>query len=152
MADRDERLTEEAKQLYRKTRVPHKFCAYCGARNEPDAQRCEECGKDISWMRVPEPIPYDQAPPEAPRELPKQQKVFTPRMLIVIGLIIVLLLAFVLVLVLATRGRSAEPPEAARGRVAGVFAPAARSACPGYPGGRREVAGLSPGAKMVTIN
>jgi len=34
----DENLTEEAKQLYRKTKLPHKFCPYCGTRNEAGAE------------------------------------------------------------------------------------------------------------------
>jgi ribosomal protein L40E len=109
MADQgDEKLTEEAKQLLRKTRVPHKFCPYCGTRNEADAQNCASCDKDISWMRVPEPIPYTEPPKEKPRSLPEQQKIFTPRVILVIALIVALLFAFVLVILLVTKGKSAE--------------------------------------------
>lgn len=109
MADQeDENLTEEQKQLYRKTRVPHKFCPNCGTRNQADADRCANCGKDISWMRVPEPIPYSEGPKEQPRSLPRQQKVFTPRVVLVIAIIVALIFAFILVLVLSTRGKSAE--------------------------------------------
>jgi ribosomal protein L40E len=106
--EEDENLTEEQKQLYRKIRVPHKFCPYCGTRNEADADRCANCGKDISWMRVPEPVPYSEPPKERPRSLPEQQKIFTPRVIIVIALIAALLFAFVLVIVLVTSGRSAQ--------------------------------------------
>ncbi len=109
MADQeDEDLTEEQKQLYRKTRVPHKFCPNCGTRNQAGADRCANCNKDISWMRVPEPIPYSEAPKEPPRSLPREQKVFTPRVVLVIAIIVALIFAFILMLVLSTRGKSAE--------------------------------------------
>ena len=114
MADSDENLTEEQKQLYRKSRVPSKFCAYCGTKNNAEADRCASCGKDISWMRVPEPIPHDQAPPQAPRSLPKQDKVFTPKTVLVIALVLGLVLAFILILVLVTGGESAEMAPADR--------------------------------------
>lgn len=113
MSDSEEDLTEEQKQLYRKTRVPHKFCPNCGTRNQADADVCASCGKDISWMRVPEPIPYDEAPKQPPRSLPDQQKVFTPRVVIVIAVILGLMFAFILVLVLVTRGKAAELAPAA---------------------------------------
>jgi len=104
----DSNLSEEEKMLYKKKKVPHKFCPNCGTRNEADADRCSNCNKDISWMRIPEPIPYSEAPKEKPRGLPEQEKVFTLRVVIVISLIVALLLAFVLVIVLVTRGKSAE--------------------------------------------
>ena len=105
---KDDNLSEEAKQLYRKKKVPHKFCPNCGTRNEADADRCSNCNKDISWMRIPEPVPYSEAPKEKPRGLPEQEKVFTLRTVIVISIIVALLLAFVLVIVIVTRGKSAE--------------------------------------------
>jgi uncharacterized membrane protein YvbJ len=109
MADQnDEKLTEGAKQILRKTKVPRKFCPYCGNRNEADAQSCAACGKDISWMRVPEPVPYSEPPKQKPRSLPEQQKIFTPRVILVIALIVALLFGFVLVLLLVTRGQSVE--------------------------------------------
>ncbi|HEY5531032.1 MAG TPA: zinc-ribbon domain-containing protein [Candidatus Anoxymicrobiaceae bacterium] len=108
MAEGDENLTEEQKQLYRKTRVPRKFCPNCGTRNEPDAMVCVNCGKDISWMKIPEPIPYDQAPLTVPKKIPEQQKIFTPRAILVLILILALLAAFVLILVFATKGKSTE--------------------------------------------
>jgi hypothetical protein len=91
MPETEDDLTEEQKQLYRKTRVPHKF----------------------SWMRVPEPIPYDEPPKQPPRSLPQQERVFTPRVVIVIALILGVLFAFILVLVLVTRGKAAELAPAA---------------------------------------
>lgn len=100
--EEDEQLSEGAKQLYRKTRVPHKFCPYCGHRNEADAQECANCGKDISWMKVPEPVPYQEPPKQKPRSLPDQQKVFTPKAVIVFVLIILIILTLILVLVLTT--------------------------------------------------
>jgi ribosomal protein L40E len=109
MADQDdEKLTEDAKQILRKTKVPHKFCPYCGNRNEADAQNCAACGKDISWMRVPEPVPYSEPPKQRPRSLPEQQKIFTPKVILVIAIIVALLFAFVLVILLVTKGKSAE--------------------------------------------
>ena len=83
MADQDDDLTEAQKQLYRKTRVPHKFCPNCGSKNQADADRCSNCGKDISWMRVPEPIPHDEGPQAETKKYPQQQRVFTPRVVIV---------------------------------------------------------------------
>ncbi len=113
MPDGDDDLTEEQKQLYRKTRVPHKFCPNCGTRNQPDADVCSTCNKDISWMRVPEPIPYDEGPKQPPRSLPEQQKVFTLKTVIVMALILGLIFAFILVLLLVTRGKTAELAPAA---------------------------------------
>jgi predicted nucleic acid-binding Zn ribbon protein len=105
----DEKLSEEAKQLYRKTKVPHKFCPNCGTRNEADADRCSNCNKDISWMRIPEPVPYSEAPKEKPRSLPEEQKIFTPRAVLVISLVLALILGLILVIVLITKGKSAVP-------------------------------------------
>jgi len=104
--DNDEELTEGAKQLYRKTKVPHKFCPYCGTRNEADAERCSNCGKDISWMRIPEPTPPAQPPYQPPRSMPEQKKVLTPRAVIVFVLILLILVALVLILVLTTGNKS----------------------------------------------
>lgn len=102
----EDNLTEGAKQLYRKKRVPHKFCPYCGHRNEPEAQVCAECGKDISWIKVPEPIPHEDKPFQRPRALPEQKKIFTWRAVLVFALIIVALAALVLVLILTTSKES----------------------------------------------
>jgi len=104
--DEDQKLSKEAEQLYRKTRVPHKFCPYCGTKNEADADRCSNCGKDISWMKVPEPIPAQEPPYQPPRSLPPEQKIITPRAIIVFILILLAILALVLVLVFTTGNKS----------------------------------------------
>ena len=91
--DEGPRLSKESEQLYRKTKVPHKFCPYCGTRNEADADRCSNCGKDISWMKVPEPIPSQEPPYQHPRSMPEQKKIFTTRAIIVFALILLILLA-----------------------------------------------------------
>ena len=97
--DSNEELTESAKQLYRKTHVPHKFCAYCGGRNEASADRCESCDKNISWMKIPESIPVEETPKQKPRNLPQQQKVFTPKAIVVFLLILLILAAIILALI-----------------------------------------------------
>jgi predicted nucleic acid-binding Zn ribbon protein len=142
--EQDDQLTERQKQLYRKTRVPHKFCPYCGHRNEADAQECANCGKDISWMRVPEPIPIQEPPRQKPRSMPEQQKVFTARAVIVFILILLLVLALILILVFTTtkksKGKAIElrivpafslssPP----GTVAGALLPGALRSGPAPP-------------------
>ena len=105
--DDDSDLTEGQKQLYRKTKVPHKFCPYCGTRNEADASRCSNCGKDISWMKVPEPIPAQEPPRQKPRSMPEQQKVFTPRAIIVFILILIIIAAVILIIVFTTKSKGA---------------------------------------------
>jgi ribosomal protein L40E len=104
--DKDDELSEGTKQLYRKTRVPHKFCPYCGTRNEADAQQCGNCGKDISWMKVPEPIPSQELPYQPPRSLPEQQKVLTPKAIVVFCLILAVIAALIIILVLTTGKKS----------------------------------------------
>jgi len=105
----DEDLSESEKQLYRKTRVPHKFCPYCGHKNEADADRCANCGKDISWMKVPEAIPAQEPPFQKPRSMPEQATpVFTWRAILVFVLIILILIALVLVIYFTTR-KSSKP-------------------------------------------
>lgn len=106
--EKDDELTESAKQLYRKTRVPHKFCPYCGFRNEAHAEICEQCEKDISWLRIPEPIPYEETPKQPARSMPDQQKVFTPRAIVVMLIILALIAALVLILVFATAKKSSS--------------------------------------------
>jgi predicted nucleic acid-binding Zn ribbon protein len=120
----DDNLTEEQKQLYRKTKVPHKFCPNCGTRNEASADTCSNCGKDISWMRVPEPVPYSEPPKQKPQSLPEQQKIFTPKVLIIFTIIVLILIGFVLVLLLVTKGKSAELYPAALA-LAGLCVPGA---------------------------
>ena len=104
--DEGPRLSKESEQLYRKTHVPHKFCPYCGTKNEADADRCSNCGKDISWMKVPEPIPSQEPPYQPPRSMPEQKKIFTTRAIIVFLLILLVIIALILVLVFTTSNKS----------------------------------------------
>ncbi len=127
----DKELTEEQEQLYRKARVPHKFCPYCGTRNEADADACVNCERDISWMRIPEPVPYDTAPPKPPASLPEGERIFTPRTVIIFVLIILLIAALVVILALASS--KSEKPES-RVRVA-TRAPDAAATQPHSPAG-----------------
>ena len=124
MPDDDDQLSDRAKQLYRKTHVPHKFCPYCGTKNEADAERCSNCGKDISWMKVPESTPPQEAPYQPPRSLPEQkQPVFSKRAIIVFILILLVLIALILTLVLTVGNKS---------KAAGISSEVVRPAgCPG---------------------
>jgi predicted nucleic acid-binding Zn ribbon protein len=100
MSDEEEpRLSPTARQVLGKTRIPHKFCPYCGTRNEANAEVCENCGKNIAWMKVPEPIPYTETPKQKPRELPEQRKAFSRKTLIIILVILALIAIAVLVLI-----------------------------------------------------
>jgi ribosomal protein L40E len=106
LEDFDDDLTEAQKQLYRKKKVPHKFCPNCGARNEAEADRCANCGKDISWMKVPESIPAQEAPKQKPRSMPEQRKpVFTWKAILIFILIILAVAALILVIYF-TSGKS----------------------------------------------
>lgn len=98
--DYDKKLSSESKQLYGKTRLPHKFCPYCGHKNEARAETCANCGKDISWMKIPDPIPYSEPPKEKPRDLPKQRKSLSRKVMIILLLILLLIIITVVVLVL----------------------------------------------------
>jgi hypothetical protein len=100
---KDGELTEAQMQLYRKKKVPHKFCPYCGHKNEAEADRCANCGKDISWMKVPESIPLEERPKQKPRSLPDQaQPVFTWRAILIFLLILVLIAAIILIIYFTT--------------------------------------------------
>jgi ribosomal protein L32 len=118
--DKEKELTPTAKRVYGKVRLPHKFCPYCGHRNEAGAEACENCGKDISWMRVPEPIPYAEAPKQKPKNLPKQRRTISGRALIVTVIIIAILIAVIIVLIV-TLGTSKGAPAVG----VGVILPAA---------------------------
>ena len=135
--DDGQKLSKEAEQLYRKTRVPHKFCPYCGTKNEADADRCSNCGKDISWMKVPEPIPPQKPPYQPPKAMPEQQKVLTPKAIIVFLLILLAILALVLILVFTTSNKSKASGlsiEVARPAVCAGTCPSTE-ACPCGPTG-----------------
>lgn len=85
------------------THIPRKFCPYCGNKNDASDDVCEKCGKDISWIKVPEQTPIIDTPVEKPRSLPKGQPVFTRRAVIVAILIILLLVGLVVAIVLLGR-------------------------------------------------
>ena len=106
MGDEEEpRLSPTARQVLGKTRIPHKFCPYCGQRNEASAETCENCGKNIAWMKIPEPMPAMEIPPQKPRDLPEQRKAFSRRTLIIILIILALIIIAILTVAL-TVGKS----------------------------------------------
>lgn len=111
--DYKKKLSPTAQDAYQsKVRVPHKFCPYCGTRNSPDSGTCENCGKDISWIKVPDPSPYPVAPrTHRPPELP--ERVFSRRALIIMLIILVIIAAAVLTLILVVPGKSATAIPAA---------------------------------------
>lgn len=137
MGDEEEpRLSATARQVLGKTRIPHKFCPYCGTRNEARAEACESCGKNIAWMKVPEPIPYTEAPKQKPRELPEQRSAFSRKTLIIMLIILALIVIAVLVLLLTvgkSKGATACSSCAAL-CMAGLVLPSVRGC--GWPSGR----------------
>lgn len=129
--DQDDNLSEEAKQLYRKRKVPHKFCPNCGHRNEAEAQRCANCDKDISWMKIPEQIPAQETPYQPPRSLPEQrQPVFTWRAILVFILVLVAIAALILVIYFTTRDGGEKTGETVQRVVVSTAAP---RGAPGVP-------------------
>jgi predicted nucleic acid-binding Zn ribbon protein len=147
MSDEEEpRLSPTARQVLGKTRIPHKFCPYCGTRNEAHAEVCENCGKNIAWMKVPEPIPYTETPKQKPRELPEQRRIFSRKTLIIMLVILALIVIAVLVLVLTVgkgKGATAGFPCAAV-CMAGLVLPSV-GGC-GWPSGR-----LTKGVAYVEV-
>ena len=97
--DRDK--TESTRDILHHKRL-HKFCPYCGFRNEGDVDECEQCGKDISWIRMPEHTPTVSAPRQKPKSPPRKRRIFSNRAILLIILGIVLLIALIVVLVLVT--------------------------------------------------
>ncbi|MDD5447686.1 MAG: zinc ribbon domain-containing protein [Actinomycetota bacterium] len=83
-------------------RIPHKFCPYCGAKNEPRVDNCANCGKDISWIEIPEPVPTLETPPYKPEPLPPQREPLSRRALAIALSIVVVILAVLLVVLLLT--------------------------------------------------
>jgi hypothetical protein len=100
--EQDKKLLPSTEEAFGKKRLPHKFCPYCGHRNEALAERCENCGKDISWMRIPEPSNRIENPPLKPKPI---GKTFSRRTAIILG-IILLLIALALVLIIAFGNKS----------------------------------------------
>lgn len=107
MPDDEIKISPTGEKLYGAKRLPKKFCPYCGHRNEPYAEECENCGKDISWMRIPEEVPGVDEPKLPPKSLPKQRQAFTRWQVIIIWLVVVLLIAAVAtIIILAARNKS----------------------------------------------
>jgi len=106
--EEEKKLTPTGEKLYGKSHLPKKICPYCGFRNDARADTCEECGKDISWIKVPELVPGVEEPELPSRPLPEQQKVFSTKQLIILVLILILLVAAILVLVFVGKGKGAE--------------------------------------------
>lgn len=92
-----------------KVRVPHKFCPYCGTRNPPDFDNCESCGKDISWIKVPEQTPHTVEPKVKRKPRPDEREKTVSRKTIVISLIVLLILIAVVLVIFLTMepGKSA---------------------------------------------
>lgn len=101
---KDEGDSRGGSQDIYKERVPHKFCPYCGARNEGNAEKCDSCGKDISWMKVPEKTMTVELPSTRPGKAPQPKRVFSLKAAIIALIIVLLLTALVLTLYFTTRG------------------------------------------------
>lgn len=94
--------------LSSRKRLPHKFCAYCGFKNEASVENCEQCGKDISWMRIPEPSAKIDVPPEKPRSEPKREPVFTGKAIVVIIVVFLLLAGLITAIILIGISKNSE--------------------------------------------
>jgi len=99
----DSRMIPTGEKVMGRVHRPHKFCPYCGHRNEATADACENCGKDISWMRIPEHTPYPETPPTKPRSMPKQREPFRLRTVMIIILIILFVAALIALVVSVSR-------------------------------------------------
>lgn len=101
-------MTPSARQVYGETKVPRKFCPFCGHKNDGHAERCEGCGKDISWMVVPEQSVYPEAPPDKIRSLPKSREPFSRRkVMIIVTVILAIAVGIIIAVVLSTRSHGA---------------------------------------------
>lgn len=97
-----ERDGEESTQEVLHRKRHHKICPYCGFRNDGDVDECEKCGKDISWIRIPEHTPIVTPPKQKPKSPPKKRRIFSNRTILLIIAGIVLLIALIVVLCLVT--------------------------------------------------
>lgn len=130
----EDKLSDTAKQVLGTKKLPHKFCPYCGHRNEARAENCENCGKDISWLRMPDSLPPSDNPPLPVENLPEQKEEFGWKGLIVVLLIIILLIAAVVILVwAASRNKSGSKSKGAF-VVAGGSGPPCAGPCSGACG------------------
>ena len=115
MPDDEIKISPTGEKIYRPKKLPKKFCPYCGHRNEPYAEKCENCDKDISWMRIPEEVPGVDEPKLPPKSPPKQRQAFTRWQVVVIWIVVVLLIAAIAtIIVLATRNESEQETESLR--------------------------------------
>ncbi|MDD5747743.1 MAG: hypothetical protein PHP64_01605 [Actinomycetota bacterium] len=115
-------FTPTGEEFYGKKHLPKKICAYCGFRNDAHADNCENCGKDISWIKVPDVVPGVDEPPLPTAPLPEQRKAFTWKMVLIIALVLILIAALVIVLVVFSSSEKSESaiqsrscPSSARG-------------------------------------
>lgn len=123
------------------THIPHKFCPYCGYKNDASVDICEKCGKDISWIKVPEQTPIIDTPVEKPRPLPKGQPVFTLKAIIVAILIILMLVGLVVAMVLFGR-----TPDKGSGADTAVIMSASLPDCPTLSTYMQAAGAVRPGA------
>lgn len=103
--ENDEKRSDGSVRL---THIPHKFCPNCGHRNDASLDVCEQCGKDISWIKVPEQTPIIHTPAQKPRSLPKGEPVFSRRAIIVAILIGLLLAGLIVAIVFLGRSKSKD--------------------------------------------
>ncbi|MBU4241011.1 MAG: hypothetical protein KKE79_06525 [Actinobacteria bacterium] len=113
---------------------PHKFCPYCGFRNEGDVDICDQCGKDISWIRIPEHTPTVSAPKQKPKSPPKKERIFSNLTIILVILGILMLIALILVLTLTTGGGEGETPSRLGDVICQVGAPSGPALVAAYSG------------------
>lgn len=150
---KDRQLLPSTEKAFGKQKLPHKFCPYCGHRNEATAERCANCDKDISWMRVPEATNRTENLPLKPRPI---GKAFSRRVKIIIA-IIVLLVMIGLILAFAlsdNKSKGAEPVKS------GVSVEAVVIALPGgglvagetAPGKPDALAAYAPTAAGVVVH
>lgn len=132
-----------------KIKVPHKFCPYCGHRNAASVDQCEQCGKDIAWIKVHEPGPHTETPFKAPKPLPKQKEL-SRRMIFFLFLGIGLLLIIVLVILLLVMGKGKGADAAIVILAPLALAAVAVGELPGRGASGRADAAIPGGARKTT--
>ncbi len=142
-------LLPSTEKAYGGTKLPHKFCPYCGHRNEATAENCANCGKDISWMRVPEPSNPTYNPPVKPKPM---GKVFSRRTMVIIAIIIVLVVAaIVLAITLSNNNSNKSKPNGVL-RVEVVMLDAGASSFEAALGETDSLAAEPPAAAGVVVH